>query len=164
MKPELKKARKMLREISSLSEHISLTRDSERGKAGAEDAIRAYNDLLMYIQAQGIETMGMFSPLPSDASFDRVGVASRLLRALLDAELEEEESVEKSVKVVVGKHGGHNIDIEGLGKIKDIGAVIREHLPEWLREAPPAPPAPPTPPVPPAAPTPPAPPSDRDDA
>jgi hypothetical protein len=163
MKPELKKARKMLREISSLSEHVSLTRDPGRGSAGAEDAIRAYNDLLTYIQTQGVETMGMFSPLPNDASFDRVGVASRLLRALLDAELEEEESIEKSVKVVVGRHGTHtsHINTEELGKLKDIGAVIREHLPEWMREAPPAPPAPPTPP---AAPTPPAPPSDRDDA
>lgn len=157
---EIRKARRMLRELYSLSEHASLTGAFK--KDGAQDAVQAYNQILTYVSAQGIDLQGMFSPLPEDASFSRLGVASRLLRSLLEEE--EEEADKKGVKIIVGKHGeasGH-ISIEELGKLKDIGTVIREHLPDFLK-TPTAPPTPPTPPAPPAPPTPPFPPRDRDD-
>lgn len=155
---EIRKARRMLRELSQLSEHASLT--GAYKSEGAVDAIQAYNQILAFVEAQEISTHGMFSTLPSDASWSRLGVSSRLLRSFLEEE--EEECAPKGVKIVVGKHGEHagHIDLEELGKLKDIGAVIREHLPDFLR-TPPTPPAPPTPPTPP---TPPSPPDGRDDA
>lgn len=158
----IRKVRRMLREIHSLAEHASLSGAFE--KEGALEAVRAYNLLLTHLGEQEVDLGGMFQPLPEAASFDRIGVASRLLRGYLEDE-EDEGSSGKSVKIVVGKHGEHagHINLEELGKLKDIGAVIREHLPDFLR-TPPTPPVPPTPPTPPTAPTPPAPPDDRDAA
>jgi hypothetical protein len=153
---DIRRVRRMVGELYSLAEHASLT--GAFRKEGAVEAVRIYNDVLTVLQSQGVELHGMFSPLPADASFDRIGVASRLLRGYLEDESDESNSGKnksKGVKIVVGKHGEHtgHINLEELGQLKDIGSVIREHLPEWLRSAPPTPPTPPAPPAAPAPPT-----------
>ena len=159
---DIRRARRMLRELYSLAEHASLS--GAFRKDGAVEGVQAYNQILRFLGEQAIETNGMFLPLAEDASFDRLGVAARLLRGYLEEE-EEGDTDKRGVKIVVGKHGeqGGHIAIEELGRLKDIGAIIREHLPDFLRTPPPAPPMPPTPPAPPAAPTPPVPPHDPDD-
>jgi hypothetical protein len=72
----------------------------------------------------------MFAPLPAEASFDSLGVSSRLLRGYIDGELEADEECETDVHVLVG---------DRLNKVKDIGNLIREHLPDFIKteEAPP---------------------------
>nr|WP_309688912.1 hypothetical protein [Armatimonas sp.] len=163
---EIRRVRRMIGELYSLAEHASLS--GAFRKDGAMEAVRIYNDTLTVLQTHGVELQGMFAPLPSDASFDRIGVASRLLRGYLEEEDEEAfpgKVKNKGVKIMVGRHGEHSghIAMEELGKLKDIGSVIREHLPDWLREAPPAPPTPPVPPAPPSPPISPTPPHRTDD-
>ena len=49
--------------------------------------MRAYNLLLTHLGELEVDLGGMFQPLPEAASFDRIGVASRLLRGYLTADL-----------------------------------------------------------------------------
>jgi hypothetical protein len=121
-----------------MAEHASLTGSLS---AGAPDAVEKYNLLIAHLERLSLVSGPLFPPLPADASFDRVGVASKLLDGYLEGVLEDEEEN--------GKHrgfsGGPNIvignlpDLKGLEKLKDLegylGKTIREHLPEWLRQS-----------------------------
>jgi hypothetical protein len=101
--------------------------------AGAPDAVEKYNLIIAHLERLGLVSGPLFPPLPADASFDRVGVASKLL----DGYLEDEDNGKQK-----GIHGGPNIvignlpDLKELEKLKDLGKTIREHLPEWLRQGP----------------------------
>ena len=151
---EIRRLRRLLREIAELAEHASLTGSLSQG---ARSAIRRYNQIVTRLERLGIVSAGLFEALPEDASFDELGVDSKLLAGYLEADEEEVERAHHR-----GPHGGPNIivgslnGLQGLEELKDLGRTIRESLPDWLRErvaareaersAPPTPPAPPAPP------------------
>jgi hypothetical protein len=129
---ELRPIRNMLRQMYRMAEHASMTGALS---AGAPDAVEKYNLLIAHLERLGLVAGPLFPPLPEDASFDRVGVASKLLDGYLEGHLEEEENGRQR-----GFSGGPNIvignlpDLKELEKLKDLGKTIREHLPEWLRQ------------------------------
>jgi len=151
---ELRRLRRMLKQMHSLSEHASLTGALSEG---ATDAVQQYNRILRRLEDLNVVTAGIFSILPADASFDRLGVLSKLLEGYLADEIPDSGKEGREGgghKIIIGSNLG---EINGLEELKDLGRIIRENLPEFLRkrsEAP-APPTPPTPPTPPAPPAPP---------
>jgi hypothetical protein len=134
----LRRIRRMLRELSELSEHASMTGMLEKGTRAA---VVSYNQILAMIQASGTVLEPLFVPLAETVCFDELGVASRLLRAYLA----EDESSSSQIKLVT-HHDGNLVE---LGKLRDVGQLVRDTV---LSVMPPAPPAPPTSSMPPAPP------------
>ena len=125
---EIRRIRRMLKQMYRLAEHASLT---GAFSAGATDAVTQYNLILARLAELGAELGILFPPLPQDASFDRLGVASKLLEGYL-----EEEAPTPPVSAQAGL--GHNIviggNITGLEDLQDIGRMVRENLPDFLRK------------------------------
>jgi hypothetical protein len=120
----LRRARIILKGLAEMAEHASMTGALRKG---APDAVSAFNRILALTGEQGVELHDLISPLPEDASMDRVGVACKLLQMVLEDELEGEE--EHDVRVLVGRAKRE----EEMGRIQDIGAVLRDHLPDFLK-------------------------------
>ncbi|MBC8101376.1 MAG: hypothetical protein H7Z41_02150 [Cytophagales bacterium] len=143
---EVRRIRRMLKQMYRLAEHSSLTGALS---GGAVDAVSQYNAILKRLGELAVVSGTLFPVLPEDASFDRLGVASRLLEGYLEEETPETEGRGAA---------GHNIvigNIGGLEDLKDLGRMVRENLPEFLRkrtssDAPEVPGEPPTPPTPPS--------------
>jgi len=115
----------MLKQMHSLATHSSLTGALA---AGAVDAVAQYNQILERLTELGIISGNLFRPLPDDATFDRLGVASTLLEGYL---LEEGDGDRSSGN----KHGNVIIgNIGGLDELKDLGRIIRDNLPDFIRK------------------------------
>jgi hypothetical protein len=98
--------------------------------SGAPDAVEKYNLILKHLESKGYDVSILFPPLPEDSSFDRVGVAARLLEGYLAEDAEDRP----------GKHGPHgpNViigNVAGLEELKDLGKTIRENIAEALSGA-----------------------------
>jgi hypothetical protein len=168
--PEIASIRRMLRELSDLAEHASLTGSLGSGVARA---VQRYNAMLERLTHLEAVPTGLFTSLDQGAGYGGLGVECRMLMAHLTPTKEdrqESSSVEigdPSVLVrlapfvdsedlgkLVREHLRRNtrIDMDLLSSIapfldSDImGEIIREQL---RASTPPAPPAPPTPPAPP---------------
>jgi hypothetical protein len=151
----LKKAKRMLKELYSVVEHSALTGAFQNG---ANAATQGYNQILAFIIRQGIDLENMFPPLPEDSSYDTVAVASQVLRGYVEGEIEESEEENgegnSEVNILLGSAGNRihlskgnkHINLEDLGTIKDIGKLIRDNLPDFMKVEPPVPPTPPPPP------------------
>jgi hypothetical protein len=122
---ELRRIVRMLEKTASMAEHASLTGSMAGGK---EFAVRSYNSVLTHLGEQGEIPAALFPPLPEGDSLDEVGIASAQLAEYLRAGISEPESQGGAG----AKLGDGNVffNIGGLG---DIGELVREHLPEWLR-------------------------------
>jgi hypothetical protein len=140
----LKKAKRMLKELYSVVEHASLTGAFRHGGAAAA---QGYNQILTFVRSQEMDTelTGMFSPLPEDTSYDTVAVATRLLLGYVEGEIEDakdnDEESDSKVNILLGNAGSRihlskgnkHIDLEDLGTIKDIGKIIRDNLPNFIK-------------------------------
>ena len=147
---EVRRLRRLLKQMYILAEHSSLTGALT---GGAVDAVEQYNRILSQLEELNLTTTLLFLPLPTDAAFDRLGVASKLLESYLTEETpegNESGSTGTSHKVIIG-------GVSGMDDLKEMGRLLRENLPGFLqqrmstaREAPvPAvPPTPNTPPTP----------------
>jgi hypothetical protein len=96
---------------------------------GKEFAVRSYNSTVQHLTNTGEVPPGLFPPLPEDANLDTVGIASGQLAEYLSAGLPEQEEQKGKGGSMIGGDG-FVINLGGLG---DVGELIREHLPEWLR-------------------------------
>src|SRR5437763_1446983 len=123
---ELRRIVRMLEKTASMAEHASLTGSMSGGK---EVAARSYNSVVEHLAGSGEIPAGLFPPLPADASLDAAGIASAQLAEYLRAGLPEEEQQKGKGGSMIGGDG-FVINLGGLG---DIGELVREHLPEWLR-------------------------------
>ena len=154
---DIRRIRRLLRETGKIAEHASLTGSLEKG---SRLAIRQYNAIRQHLQDEEVIPEDLFPDLDEDeAGFDELGVAAKLLDGYLEGDDEAESSdngcgKQKRVEIRLGGSAG----IGGLADLKNIGEIIRSHMPEIIREYVPTPSTPPTPPTPPVAPTPPAPP------
>ncbi|GAB4451939.1 MAG: hypothetical protein OHK0029_02000 [Armatimonadaceae bacterium] len=155
---EVRRIRRLLRELNKLADNASLTGSL---KNGASEAVEMYNMALNRLRELGIDATTLFRELPTDAGFDKVGVASRLLYSYLGDEDSEAAKRPGAPNIVIGNLSG----LGELDKLRDLGQTIRENLRDFLREklddvegeapvkrAAPVPPTPPTPPTPPAPP------------
>lgn len=134
---EIRRIRRVLRELGRMAHDAGLTGSLEKG---ARSAALQYNQVLRRLEELGALSGGLFTPLGEGVTFAEVGVSS----ASLAGYLEEEETPDSSSEPgePSGEHcgfGSHNV-ILGLGglrelkELKELGQVIRENLPEWLKE------------------------------
>jgi hypothetical protein len=156
---EVRRLRRLLKDIADLAQHASLTGSLQ---GGVRTATRRYNTVIARLETLNITSPGLFTALGDDTTFDELGVEASLLAGYLkeDEQAADERSGNKSGNNsapfinIVGDLGS----LHGLEELKDLGKQIRESLPEWMRNrsAPPGlPEEAPTPPTPPAPPTPP---------
>lgn len=119
-----RRARRLLRAITDLARDASLTGSLERG---ARTAIRQYNGLLEYLSKTGVVPRDLFSLLDEDeATFDELGVACALLSAFIeDEETENQPATTETIVVTT--------ETQELSELRELGQLIREHMPEVLR-------------------------------
>jgi hypothetical protein len=124
---ELRRLVRVLERTVKMAEGASLTGAMSGGK---EFAVRSYNATVQHLTSAGEVPPGLFVPLPEDANLDSVGLASAQLAEYLRAGLPEPD--QGAAGQANTKLGDGNVffNIGGLG---DIGELVREHLPEWLR-------------------------------
>jgi hypothetical protein len=120
---EIRRIRRLLKQMYQMAEHSSLTGALA---GGATDVIQTYNLILTRLGELGVVSGPLFLALPQDASFDRLGVASKLLAGYLEEEAPASD-------VLRGVNNIHIGSIAGLEDIKDLGRLVRENLPEFLR-------------------------------
>lgn len=125
---ELRRIVRMLEKTASMAEHASLTGSMAGGK---EVAVRSYNSVVEHLASNGEVPTGLFPPLPADANLDSAGIASAQLAEYLRAGLPdtEQQGAPGEANMKLGD-GNVFFNIGGLG---DVGELIREHLPEWLK-------------------------------
>jgi hypothetical protein len=130
---ELRRVRRLLGQIYRMAEHASMTGALANG---APDAVEKYNLVLRHLESKGYDVSILFPPLPDDASFDRVGVAARLLEGYL-AEDAEEPSHRHGRHGVHGPHPPNVVigNLHGLEELKDLGKTIRDNIAEALSGA-----------------------------
>lgn len=125
--PEIRRIRRLLRETVRLAEHASLTGSLDKG---SRIAIRQYNHIREHLQEIGAVPVDLFQDLDEDeATFDELGIVCGMLEGYL---VEDEEILNEGkgpTKVQVGMVG-----LKELEDLKEIGKVIRESLPEFLRK------------------------------
>ena len=128
---EIRRLRRLLKRMYSLAEHSSLTGALSDGGV---DAVAQYNLILTRLGELGILSQTLFPPLPPDASFDRLGVASKLLEGYLEEEVADSAPMGAGNHIHIGNIG----DIGAMEELKDLGRLVRENLPEFLRKRGPA--------------------------
>lgn len=116
--PELGRIHRLLKQIYKISEHASLTGAFLNG---GEDAREKYNLILAHLNKKGYDLELMFPPLPADASFERVGVAAKLLSAYITDE--DAEKAQSAPNIIIGNLGSF--------ELKDLDKVIRENMPSF---------------------------------
>jgi hypothetical protein len=121
---EIRRLRRLLREIADLAQHSSLTGSLQNG---APSAVRRYNAVLSQLEQQGMVPDGLFQPLADGTGFDELGVESALLAGYL------KEFTEDTPKPTPSNHNSpvFNIGMNGLKDLealRDLGKVIREQF------------------------------------
>ena len=126
--PEIRRIRRLLRETVRLAEHASLTGSLDKG---SRIAIRQYNHIREHLQDIGAIPEDLFQDLDEDeATFDELGIVCGMLEGYLVDEEEVPVAAWKgSPKVQFGMVG-----LKELEDLKEIGKVIRDSLPEFLRK------------------------------
>jgi hypothetical protein len=143
---ELRRLVALLDKTAKVAEHGSLTGSLNSGKAYA---VRSYNSMRQHVVTSGQAPESLFPALPENAGLADVGIACAQLAEYLRAGLPEPPR----------RHGGKGAFLKAgegdviisLGDLGDVGEMVRERLPEWLRGKRSSP-VPPTPPPPPGAP------------
>jgi hypothetical protein len=153
---EIRRIRRMLRETARMAKEASLTQALAKG---VRTSVAQYNHIVQHLEKLEAVPTGFFPPLPDDAAFDDVGVASAQLASYLQEDEEEQPRAPHGPG-----HGNGNVhvnigglrDLKDLKELKELGQIIREQLPDWMRGKMPANPfTPPHPgPPPPGAPHP----------
>ena len=123
---EIKRMIRLLESTAKIAEDASLT---GMLKQGQKASIRQYNAILERLRETEEIPAVLFPPLEEDASFDEVGVACKQLAVYLK---EEEEPAKARSRGVPFLEDGPIIKIGG--DLKDLGKLIRDSLPEWMRK------------------------------
>ena len=121
---EIKRMIRLLESTAKIAEHASLTGALDQGQKAS---LRQYNAILERLKETEEIPGVLFPPLEEDASFDEIGVACKQLAAYL----QEEEEPAKDRRPQGGDFHGPIIKIGG--NLKDLGEIIRDALPEWMR-------------------------------
>ncbi len=171
---DLRRLARSLQGISKAARDASLTGQFSGSRALA---VRQYNSILRRLLSESRVEEDLFEPLPDSATFDEVGFAAQQLSEFIRSDDDDEPRRRF-------RHGGifeaspSHVKIVGFpGNIGELGDVLREYLPDSIRQrvattireavgkdraerGGPEPPHPPHPPHAPEAGSPPRPPSD----
>jgi hypothetical protein len=122
---EIKRIIRLLESTTKMAEHASLTGTL---KEGQKVSVRQYNAILDRLREIEEIPGTLFPPLEEEASFDEVGVACKQLAAYLQ---EEEEPAKARPRERPFLEDSPIINIGG--DLKDLGQLIRNALPEWMK-------------------------------
>src|SRR5579859_659751 len=108
---EIRRLRRLLKEIAELAQSASLTGSL---KEGAPSAVRRYNAVLQQLERLGALTPDFFSPMAETAGFDELGVESKLLAGYIkEDELDSESPLHSA-------HGNVIVGLGGLGELAEL--------------------------------------------
>ncbi len=124
---ELKGIIQMLGATVKMVEQASLTGSlGKERKAGA--GVRQYNAVVKRLQDTDTIPEGIFSSLEEEASFVELSIYCGQLAAYLEGMVEEPPKEKKSENI------GDNVIVNIGGDLKDLGEVIRQAMPSWIKE------------------------------
>lgn len=123
---EIKRMIRMLESTAKMAEHASITGTLKQGQ---KVSVRQYNAVLDRLRETEEIPDALFPLLEEDTSFDEVGVACKQLAAYLKEE-EEQAKARSWEQLRVGDTPIINIG----GDLKDLGKLIRDALPEWMKK------------------------------
>lgn len=115
---EVRRIRRVLRQMHQLAENSSLTGTLS---GGAPEVAETYNRIHRYLTEQSVLSTNLFPSLPADASFERAGVAAKLLEGYLA------EDAGSDIRVTLPPIQPQ------LDELRDIGRTIRDNLPDFLK-------------------------------
>jgi hypothetical protein len=127
---ELRKIRRLLQETIRLAEKASMTGSLE---GGGRMAIRQYNRIRDYLEEHDFIPDDLFQGLDEDnTTFDELGVVTSMLEGYL---ADEGEPLPPEPPPPPGRPNfslniGYQKELE---ELRDLGQLIRENMPEWLR-------------------------------
>jgi hypothetical protein len=124
---ELKGIIQMLKTTAETATHLRMTGGADQGSAAG---IRQYNAIVKHLKDTVPEDL--FAPLEEDASFVDLGMCCEQLAAYLGGMIEE--PVEKKKATTPQIMGPVSIKVGDLGDLKDLGELIRQSMPSWLRK------------------------------
>jgi hypothetical protein len=127
---EVRRLRRLIKDIAELAQHASLTGALQ---GGASTAARRYNRVVARLEEIGVASPGMFDPLPENTSFDEIGVEATLLAGYLKDDEGPARAGGGNGPASINIIGGTLGDLEGLEELKSLGRMIRENLPDWMR-------------------------------
>ncbi|MFQ6041482.1 MAG: hypothetical protein ACE5PV_11550 [Candidatus Poribacteria bacterium] len=123
-----KEIRRMIRLLESTAKIAQDASMMGTLKEGSKASVRQYNAILERLKETEEIPDALFPPLEEDSSFDEVGVVCKQLSAYL----KEEEEPEKTRRSTGGTYHSPIINIGG--DLKDLGELIRDALPEWMKK------------------------------
>jgi len=123
---EIKRMIRLLKSTAEIAQDASLTGMLEQGQ---KTSTRQYNAILERLKETEEIPDVLFPPLEEDASFDEVGVACKQLVAYL----KEDEEPEKT-RTQKASTGAHFKIVNAGGDLKDLGQLIRDALPDWMKK------------------------------
>jgi len=100
-------------------------------KGGEKRCIKQFNNALNRLIEIDIVPEGLFDPLEEEAEFSEVGVACYHLAGFLKSDLDDFEISQKKMD----KEKIKKIIVGNLGELKDLGEVIRQAMPDFLKDA-----------------------------
>jgi hypothetical protein len=138
---EIRKIIRMLRETGRRASEGALT---GAYSVGGATFVRQYNAMLEHLKEMGVLAGKLFPPLEGEVQSSEVGLLCAQLAAYLEGEIAEDEErpfpdwehfprpphPPRPPRVPDINISGNFVDVRGL---KDLGSLIRQHLPEWLR-------------------------------
>jgi hypothetical protein len=131
-KQEVRRLARMLVSISKMAREASLTGQLKNGKGMA---IRQYNAVLERLKELEVISGDLFPPVSEDAPFDEVGVAAWQLAEFLREDDEEEHRRKWRAGGGVFEASPGHVKIVGFpGNISDLGDVLREYLPDFIKQ------------------------------
>ena len=116
----------MLKATARTAEHLRLTGGPAQGSPAA---VRQYNAVMKRLSS--IIPGDLFTPLEEDASFVDLGMCCEQLAAYLES---LQDTTEEKKAVTPKIQGPVAIKIGDLGELKNLGELIRQAMPSWLRE------------------------------
>ena len=100
-------------------------------KGGEKRCIKQFNNALNRLIEIDIVPEGLFDPLEEEAEFSEVGVACYHLAGFLKSDLDDFEISQKKMD----KEKIKKIIVGNIGELKDLGEVIRQAMPDFLKDA-----------------------------
>ena len=127
---ELRTIVQMLDATTKTADHLRMTHSDvdQRSPAG----VRHYNSIVKRLEDTDTIPKDLFSPLEEDASFVDLGMCCEQVAAYLRGMIEEPAEGKKAVTPQI--MGPVSIKVGDLGNLKDLGQLIRQAMPSWIRE------------------------------
>lgn len=133
---EIRKVIRMLRTMAETANHAALTGTFS---AGGPTFLRQYNTVLEHLRDLGMLAEKLFPPLEAEVNSGEAALLCAQLAAYLEGELPTREEEGRREAPTVGDASpvinitGNTLGDLSLGNLRELGELIRQHLPAWLK-------------------------------